>query len=130
MSSSSGLIRGAGGAAAADKTRDGGVPAFEKYLPEITDAIQETCAARGRAANALGRRGASAAQPESGAFEALLCAGALAQSVGPAWEPHARVLLPSLFAGVIRAAGRGARGDGDCAPGDAPADSEEAHRRH
>ena len=103
MSSSSGLIRGAGGFAAADKTRDGGVPAFEKYLPEITDAIQETCAARGRAANALGRRGASAAQPESGAFEALLCAGALAQSVGPAWEPHARVLLPSLFAGGLSA---------------------------
>jgi hypothetical protein len=40
---------------------------------------------------------------EPGAAEAFLCVGALAKSVGAPWEPHARALMPFLFAGGLTA---------------------------
>ena len=40
---------------------------------------------------------------DPGHAEALLCAGALARSMDVAWEPHARTLLPAMFAGGLSA---------------------------
>ena len=50
----------------------------------------------GKNRTAAGRSGSSFLEP--GAAEALLCVGALASSCGELWEPHARALLPALFA--------------------------------
>ena len=51
----------------------------------------------GKNRTAAGRSGGSSFL-EPGAAEALLCVGALASSCGELWEPHARALLPALFA--------------------------------
>ena len=66
--------------------------------------VQEVCIARGKAQGALGKTGLRPPpQLEPGTAEALLCSGALARSIGSSWEPHVRVLLPSLFAGGLSA---------------------------
>ena len=80
-----------------------------RYLPEIAAATRETCAAMEKAFAAAatapptksGLRPAPAREP--GAAEAFLCVGALAKSVGAPWEPHARALMPYLFAGGLTA---------------------------
>ena len=82
---------------------------LERYLPEIAAATRETCAAMEKAFAAAatapptksGLRPAPAREP--GAAEAFLCVGALARSVGAPWEPHARALVPFLFAGGLTA---------------------------
>ena len=130
MSSSSGLIRGAGGIAAADKTRDGGVPAFEKYLPRSPTRSRR----RARREGARRTRWVDAAPPRHSRNRARLrrsCAPARWRNRGPAWEPHARVLLPSLFAGGLSAPlVEALEAMATALPATLPADSEEAHRRH
>ena len=82
---------------------------LERYLPEIAAATRETCAAMEKAFAAAatapptksGLRPAPAREP--GAAEAFFCVGALARSVGAPWEPHARALVPFLFAGGLTA---------------------------
>ena len=82
---------------------------MERYLPEIAAATRETCAAMEKAFAAAavapptksGLRPAPAREP--GVAEAFLCVGALAKSVGAPWEPHARALVPFLFAGGLTA---------------------------
>ena len=82
---------------------------LERYLPEIAAATRETCAAMEKAYAAAaiapptksGLRPAPAREP--GVAEAFLCVGALAKSVGAPWEPHARALMPFLFAGGLTA---------------------------
>ena len=82
---------------------------LERYLPEIAASMRETCAAMEKAFAVAatapptknGLRPAPAREP--GAAEAFLCVGALAKSVGAPWEPHARALMPFLFAGGLTA---------------------------
>ena len=95
---------GGGGGGGGSGRTSVGVRALERYLPEIAGVVQEVCIARGKAQGATGKSGLRPApQLEPGTAEALLCSGALARSIGPAWEPHVRVLLPSLFAGGLSA---------------------------
>jgi hypothetical protein len=93
------------GALIGGETRGPGIRALERYLPEIADVIQEVCFAQhnrqGPADRKTGLRPAPTIEP--GAAEALLCAGALASSVGGAWEPRVRTLLPALFVGGLSA---------------------------
>jgi hypothetical protein len=93
------------GALIGGETRGPGIRALERYLPEIADVIQEVCFAQhnrqGPADRKTGLRPAPTIEP--GAAEALLCAGALASSVGGAWELRVRTLLPALFVGGLSA---------------------------
>lgn len=83
-------------------------PPLTKYLPEIARATRELCASIEKNQRELNLRVStkSGLRPapthkERGAAECFLCVGALAKSIGSAWEPFVVDLLPCMFAGGL-----------------------------